>query len=49
MLQLVSIDLDSFLGKNLDVYVDYIPLNLDVTFFINVEGSTDTGIWEETP
>jgi len=49
MLQLVSIDLDSFLGRNLDVYMDYIPLNLDVTFFMNVEGLMNTGIWEGTP
>jgi len=49
MLQLTSINLDSFLGRNLGVYTDYIPLNLDVTFFMNVEGLMDTGIQEGTP
>ncbi len=44
MLQLASIDLDSFLGRNLDIYVDYIPLNQDVIFFMNIEGLMDTGI-----
>jgi len=44
MLQLASIDLDSFLGRNLGVYADYILLNLNITFFINVEGLMDTGI-----
>ena len=48
MLQLASIDLDSFLERNLDIYADYILLNQDITFFINIEGLTDTGIWEET-
>ena len=49
MLQLVSIDLDSFLGRSLGVHVDYIPLNLDITFFMNVEGLMNTGIQEGTP
>ena len=44
MLQLVSIDLNSFLERNLGVYADYILLNLDVTFFMNVKGLTDTEI-----
>ena len=44
MLQLASIDLDSFLERNLDIYADYILLNQDITFFINIEGLTDTGI-----
>jgi len=44
MLQLTSIDLDSFLERNLGIYADYILLNQDITFFINIEGLTDTGI-----
>ena len=44
MLQLVSIDLNSFLERNLGVHADYILLNLDVTFFMNVKGLTDTEI-----
>ena len=48
MLQLANIDLDSFLGRSLNVHVDCIPLNQDITFFISVVGLTDTGIGEET-
>ena len=48
MLQLVSIDLDSSLERNLSVYVDHILLNQDVTYSMNVIGSIDTGIQEET-
>ena len=44
MLQLASIDLDSFLGRNLGIHMDYIPLNQDVIFFMNVKGLIDTGI-----
>jgi len=49
MLQLVSKDLNSFLGKNLSVYVDYIPSNRDDTFCIIVEDLIDIRIQEETP
>ena len=48
MLQLVSIDLDSFLGRNLDVHADYILSNQDVTFSMNVKGSMDIEILEGT-
>jgi len=48
MLQLVSIDLDSSLGKNLSVRMDYTPLNQDNTFCMIVEDLTDTEIQEET-
>ena len=49
MLQLASIDLDSFLGRSLNVHVDHIPSNQDITFFMSVVGLMDTGIQEETP
>ena len=49
MLQLVNIDLDSFLGRNLGVHADYILLNLDIIFFINVEDLMNIGIREGTP
>jgi len=48
MLQLVNIDLDSFLGRSLNIHVDRIPLNQDITFFMSVVGLMDTGIWEGT-
>jgi len=48
MLQLVSIDLDSSLGRNLSVCADYILSNQDITYSMNVIGLTDTGIQEET-
>ena len=48
MLQLVSIDLDSSLGRNLSVHVDHILLNQDITYSMNVIGLTDNGIQEET-
>jgi len=48
MLQLVNIDLDSFLGRSLNIYVDCILLNQDITFFMSMVGLTDTGIQEET-
>ena len=41
MLQLVSIDLDSSLGRNLSVCVDHILLNQDTTYFMSVVGLTD--------
>ena len=44
MLQLTSIDLDSFLGRSLNVHADHIPLNQDITFFMSIVGLTDTGI-----
>ena len=49
MLQLASIDLDSSLGRNLNVYAVHILLNQDITFYMNVIGSTDTGILGGTP
>jgi len=49
MLQLASTDLDSSLGKNLSVHVDYIPSNWDNTFCMIVEDLTDIGIREGTP
>ena len=49
MLQLVSIDLDSSLERNLSVCADHILLNQDTTYFMSVVGLTDTGIWEGTP
>ena len=48
MPQSVNIDLGSFLGKSLVVFVGYIPLKQDVISFMNVDGLMDTGIWEET-
>ena len=48
MLQLVSTDLDSSLGKNLSVCVDYTPSNRDDTFCMIVEDLMDTGIQEGT-
>ena len=49
MLQLASIDLDSSLGRNLNIYAVYILLNQDVTFYMNVIGSMGTGILGGTP
>jgi len=49
MLQLASIDLDSSLGRNLNVYADHILLNQDATYFMSVVDLTNTGIWEGTP
>jgi len=49
MLQLVSIDLDSFLERSLNTHMDHIPSNQDITFFISMVGLTDTGIQEGTP
>jgi len=49
ILQLVSIDLDSSLGRNLNVCAVYILLNQDITFYMNVIGLIDTGISEGTP
>jgi len=48
MLQLVSIDLDSSLERNLNVHVDHILLNQDVTYSMIVIGLMDTRIQEET-
>ena len=49
MLQLVSIDLDSSLGRNLSVCVDHILSNQDTTYFMSMVDLTDTGIQEGTP
>ena len=49
MLQLVSIDLDSSLGRNLNVHMVYILLNQDATFYMNVISSMGTGILGGTP
>jgi len=49
MLQLASIDLDSSLGRNLNICVVHILLNQDITFCMNVISSTGTGILGETP
>ena len=48
MLQLASIDLDSSLGRNLNVCMVHILLNQDVTFYINMIGLMGTGILERT-
>ena len=39
-----SINLDSFHKKNLTILVDSIQSKQDNTFFMNIEGSTITGI-----
>ena len=44
MPQSVNIVSDSFLRKILAAYTDHIPLNLDVTFYMSVEGLTIIGI-----
>jgi len=49
MLQLASIDLDSSLGRNLNVCVVHILLNQDVTFYMNAIGLMGTGILGGTP
>ena len=48
MLQLVSIDLNSFLGRNLNICMVYILLNQDIIFFTNTIGLMNTRILEET-
>jgi len=45
---LVNIDLDFSLRRNFHVHVDYIPLNQDGIFYMNVKDLTITGIQEET-
>jgi len=42
MLQSVNINLGSSLGKRLAVLVGYIPLKLDVIFFMSAEGLMNT-------
>ena len=44
MLQLASIDLDSSLGRNLNIYMVHILLNQDVTSYINMIALMGTGI-----
>ena len=48
MLLLANTDLDSSLGRNLNVYVVYILSNQDVIFYMNVVDLMVIGIWEET-
>ena len=48
MLLLANTDLDSFLGRNLNVYVIYILSNQDAIFYMNVVDLTAIGIWEGT-
>ena len=48
MPQSANIESDSSLRKISAVYVDYILLNLDVTFCMSVEGLTIIGIWGKT-
>ena len=47
MLQSVNIDLDSFLRKNLSVYMAYTQLNHKDIFFTIAEDSIAIGIQEE--
>ena len=47
MLWWENIDLDSFLERNLSVYVGYIQLNQDGTFFMSVRDLMGIGIHEE--
>ena len=46
-LQLANTGLDSFLGKNLDIYVGFILLRLDVISYMSARDLMDIGIWEE--
>jgi len=48
MLQLVNIDLDSSLRKNLSVYVAHTWSNCEDIFFMIAEDSTAIGIQEKT-
>ena len=45
MLQLVSIDLNSFLGRNLNICMVYILLNQDIIFFTNTIDLMNTRIY----
>ena len=45
---MASTDLDSFQGMNLSIHVDYILLNQDGIFFMNVEDLMGTGILNGT-
>ena len=47
MLWWENIDLDSSLERNLSVYVGYIQLNQDGTFFMSVRDLMGIGIHEE--
>ena len=48
MLPLGNTDLDTFLGRNLSVYVVNTQLNQDDIFFMNIVDSIATGIQEGT-
>ena len=45
ILQLVSIDLNSFLGRNLNICMVYILLNQDIIFFTNTIDLMNTRIY----
>ena len=47
ILQLVNTNWGSFQIKTSAVYIDHILLNLDIMFYMIVEGSTNTRTWEE--
>ena len=49
MLQLASINLDSSLGRNLNVHVDHILLNQDAIYFMSVVDLMNTRIQEGIP